>query len=231
MSTAASLITRVRGKVDEATAAFWTDTVILDQINESIRFYWAFILKNFENYFATTALINWDANPAGLYALPADCMKIRLVSRILQNSSIPLKYFERYDSSMDTGVSFSTYSLPNYRFRGAQILFEPAPSFTEAGAVQIEYIRTLLAMTLADSVDAEFAAIPLAEDCVVLRATCKCKGIEEMVAGGGADIDPFLKDLQSTEQMMKELINQRTQARENVEQFGEDNDIFEHTFL
>jgi len=38
----------------------------------------------------------------------------------------------------------------------------------------------------------------MAEDCVVTRAVIKCKGIEEMVGGGGVDADPFIKDLLTT---------------------------------
>ena len=238
--TAQQLITRVRGKVDEATATFWTDSVILDQLNESLKYYWAFIIKDFENYFAKQVLIDWVAsNTDGAYALPSDFGKCRLLSRVLSNSYVPLKYFERYEGAVDNSMANSTYALPNYRFQGSNIKLEPAPNFDETGAMLLEYIRTLPAIVLgsvtppvtAVDVDAEFAAIPMAEDCVVVRAVCKCKGIEEMVAGGGADIDPFIKDLMSTEQMMKELLEKRTMARMYVEQFGEDDATWEHTFL
>lgn len=231
MSTVASLITRVREKVDESVAAFWTDTVILSQLNESYKFYWAFIIKDFENYFAKQSLIDWDANADGVYALPSDFGKCRLLSRVLNNSYVPLKYFERYEGAVDNSMANSTYALPNYRFQGTYIKLEPAPNFSETGAMLLEYIRTLTVLTSSDSTDSEFASIPMAEDCMVIRAVCKCKGIEEMVAGGGADIDPFIKDLMSTEQMMKELLEKRTMARMYVEQFGEDDATFEHTFL
>ena len=48
-STLAQLRTRVREKVDEDTAAFWSDTVINSQLNEAYRYYWAFILKLYED--------------------------------------------------------------------------------------------------------------------------------------------------------------------------------------
>jgi hypothetical protein len=43
-----------------------------------------------------------------------------------------------------------------------------------------------------------------------------------MVAGGGADADPFIKDLSNTEQMLKEALEQRIVGRMSVEQYGED---------
>ena len=66
--------------------------------------------------------------------------------------------------------------------------------------------------------DSEFPL--LAEDCMVARTVVKCKGIEEMVAGIGADSDPFIADVLSTEQILKEAIEQKTRARVYVEPFG-----------
>jgi len=213
----------VREKVDEATAAFWTQTVVNSQLNEAYRYYWAFIIKLHEGYFTKTDNIDFDANAAGVYNLPADFFKARLVSRLLSNEKVPLKYHERYDYPIAKTIGNATYNLPTYRFRGAQILFEPAPDFTEVNAVEVEYVRTLAVLTAAVDVDSEYPS--LAEDCVVLRATIKCKEIEEMVAGGGADTTPFIRDLLTTEQMLKEAIEQRTVTRQYVEQFGPDDNV------
>ncbi len=222
MSTQAQLVTRVRQKVDEDTAAFWSDLTIQNAIQESYNYYWAFIIKLFEGYFAKTSNISFDGNTAGEYSLPADFFKAKLVSRIMVSQKVPLRYIERYDTTVATSIDFSTYNLPSYRFRGSKIIFEPAPSWVEANAIELEYIKQLSLLTSLVDVDTDFSSIPMAEDCVVIRAVCKCKGIEEMVAGGGADIDPFIKDLLTTEQMLKENVEQRTTARIVVEQFGED---------
>ena len=225
MSTLLQLRTRVRGKVDEATAAFWIDDVINDSLNEAYRYYYFFILEAYEGYFNTKTLIDFNANADGLYALPADCSnpnKIRLVSRSLNGGQnlVPLKYFERYDNQVNSQISQSTYNLPTFRFRGLNILLEPAPNFSEVGALVVEYSRKLPDLTDSVGVDSEFPS--LGEDCVVIAATIKCKGIEEMVAGGGADVDPFKQELLKTEQLLKESVSVRTQARQYVEQFGED---------
>lgn len=222
MSTLAQLRTRVREKVDEATAAFWTNTVVDNQLNEAYRFYWAFIIKLHEGYFNKISQISFDANSAGEYSLPSDFFKARLVSRNLSTEKVPLKYNERFETSISTTLANSTYNLPTYRFIGAKIKFEPAPDFSETNAVDLEYTRTLSDLSASVNVDSEFPA--LGEDCVVLRAVIKCKGIEEMVAGEGADSDPFIKDLLTTEQMLKEAVEQRTTARQYVEQFGEEDD-------
>lgn len=216
--TLAQLRTRVREKVDEATAVFWTDTVIDSQINESYRYYWAFIIKAHEGYFTKTANISFDANAAGEYALPSDYFKTRLLSRLLSNEKVPLRYHERYEISISKTLGNSTYNLPSYRFRGNNIVFEPAPDFKETNAVEHEYVRLLTELSAAVGVDSEFPA--LAEDCIVLRAVIKCKEIEEMVAGGGVDTAPFIRDLLTTEQILKEAIEQRTSQRIYVEQFG-----------
>jgi hypothetical protein len=222
-STLAQLRTRVREKVDEDTAAFWSDTLINNQLNEGYRFYWAFIIEAFEAYFAKTSLLDFDANSAGEYILPSDFFKMRLVEKIVGTQRTPLQYFERYDGTISISLAQSTYNFPTYRFRGSKIVFEPAPDYTLVGAVQLEYIRKLTDLSASQDVDSEYPA--LAEDCMVLRAVLKCKAVEEMVAGGGVDADPFIKDLATTEQALKELIEQKTIARVYVEQFGEqDND-------
>lgn len=218
MSTLAQLVTRVREKVDEETAAFWTDPVIENQLNEAYRFYQAFIIKLHEGFFAKIANIDFDGNPTGEYALPADYIKTRILSRLLSNEKVPLRFYDRFDTSISTSVSNSTYNLPTYRFRGNNLVFEPAPDFSETKAIEHEYIRNLAVLTSGQDVDDEFPA--LGEDCVIARAVVKCKGIEEMVAGGGDTSDPFVLDTLSSEQMLKELLEQRSVARQYVEQFG-----------
>lgn len=223
MPTLAALNTRVREKVDEATAAFWTKTVIDNQLIESYRYYWAFIIKLHEGYFNKIANISFDGNANGEYSLPSDYAKTRLLSRILSNEKIPLRYYDRWDAAISKTLGNSTYNLPTYRFRGNYIVFEPAPNFSETDAVEHEYTPTLTDLSDSQDTDSGFPALAL--DCVVLRATIKCKGIEEMVAGGGADRDPFIQDLLTTEQNLKELLEHRTNQRIYVEQFGpEDND-------
>lgn len=223
-STLAQLRTRVREKVDEDTAAFWSDTLINNQLNESYRYYWAFILKLHESYFNLIANISFDANSAGEYGLPSGSFKIRLISRVLANEKIPLRYHERYETAIAKTLGNATYNLPTYRFRGSKILFEPAPDYSETNAIEIEYTKTLTNLSATQSIDSEFPE--LGEDCVVLRAVLKCKGIEEMVTGEGADRDPFIQDLLTTEQMLKEVLEQRTVQRVYVEQFGiDDNDV------
>ena len=148
MSTLAQLVTRVREKVDESTAAFWTDTVIENQLNESYRYYWAFILKLAEGYFVTSDNIDFDGNADGEYDLPSDFFKAKNVYRLLTNEKVPLRYYERFESSVSNTLNNSIYNFPTYRFKGAQIKFEPAPDFSETDAVEVEYIKTLTAYLL-----------------------------------------------------------------------------------
>ena len=122
MATLASLVTRVREKIDEDIAAFWTDTVINNQINESYRYYWSFIVKLHEGCFNKTVNISFDSNTAGEYALPSDYAKTRLVSRLLSNEKIPLRYYDRWDSAISTNLGNSNFNLPTYRFRGNYII-------------------------------------------------------------------------------------------------------------
>lgn len=217
--TLAALVTRVREKVDEATAAFWTDTVIQNQLNESYRYYWAFILKVYEGYFNKTVNISFDANTAGTYTISTDAFRVRIVQRLLSNEKIPLIYKENYDTITSKTLGNSTYNLPTYDFLGAKIRFTPAPNFTETDAVEIEISKLLTDLSASQDTDSEYPALAL--DCVVLRATIKCKAIEEMVGGGGVDVAPFMGDLITTEQMLKELLEQRTVQRVYVEQFGD----------
>jgi hypothetical protein len=216
--TLAELVTRVREKVDEATAAFWTDTVITNQINESYRYYWAFILKVYEGYFNKTVNISFDGNAAGTYTISTDVFRTRLVQRLLSNEKVPLTYKEIYDTATAKTLSNSISSLPTYDFLGAKIRFTPAPDFTETDAVEIEISKLLTDLSASQDTDSEYPALAL--DCVVLRATIKCKAIEEMISGTGVDTAPFVADLMTTEQMLKELLEQRTVQRVDVEPFG-----------
>ena len=218
MSTLAQLRTRVREKVDESVASFWTDTVINNQLNEAYHFYWAFILELFEGHFATTSQISFDANISGEYTLPADFFKARVVLRNQSGQTTPLQYCERYDYAVANTDASSTFNLPTYRFRGQKLVFEPAPLLTETNAVTLEYIKTLTNLSASQDVDDSFPA--LAEDCMILKAVIKCKSIEEMVAGSGSDADPFISDLKTAEQLLKESMEQRTVARQYVEPFG-----------
>ena len=223
MSTLVSLTTRVREKINEATASFWSDTVINNQINEGYRYYWAFITKLHESYFNKSVNISFDANAAGEYTISSDVFRVRLVSRLLTNEKVPLRYFERYDSAVSKTLGNSDYNLPSYRFNGSKIKFEPAPDFTETNAIEVEITKLLTDLSASQDTDSEYPALAL--DCVVLRATIKCKAIEEMVSGGGVDTAPFVADLMTTEQTLKELLEQRTSQRVEVEQFGIEEDL------
>lgn len=219
-STLAQLRTRVREKVDEETAAFWSDTLINNQLNEGYRLYWSFILKHHEGYFTTSSNISFDANSAGEYDLPADFFSVRLVSRLLSSCKVPMRNYERYDEIVGNTLGNVVYNLPDYRLKGNKIKFEPAPDFLEINAIEIEYVKKLSDLSALVNVDSEFP--PLAEDCMVLRATIKCKEIEEMIEGGGADTVPFIRDLQTTEQLLKEIVEQRVTARRYVASFGDE---------
>jgi len=214
------LVTRVREKIDEDVEAFWSDTVIENQINESYRYYWAFILKLHESYFNKKVDIDFDANSAGEYTISSDFFKVRLVSRVLSNEKVPLQYKERYDTPVSTETGNSTYDLPTYRFRGSKIVFEPAPDFSETGAVEVEITKLLSDLSSAQDTDDEFPSLGL--DCVVMRAAIKCKQIEESLSEGAVSLSPFERDLATTEQILKEALEQRTSQRSYVEQFGLD---------
>ena len=227
MSTLAQLRTRVRYNLDETTATFWSDNEIDSWLNESYRYYWNFIIQAFESFFLKTAYISFDNNAAGEYTLPTDFYKLKLILRNLGGETVPLRYFERYDNSVPNITTISSYNLPTYRFRNGKLLFEPAPAITETNALTIEYIKTLTTLSSVQDVDSEFPS--LAEDCMVIRATLKAKAKEEMVDGRGVDSDPFLKDLMSSEQMLKESLELKTTGRVYAEQFGEDeNNIIQY---
>jgi len=210
--------TRVREKIDEDSATFWTNDVIDSQINESYRYYWAFILKLHEGYFNKSVNISFDANAAGEYTVSSDFFRARLVSRLLSTEKVPLRYYERYDKAVQKTLGNTTYNFPTYRFNGSKIKFEPAPNFSETDAVEVEITKLLTDLSSSQDVDSEFP--PLALDCVVIRAAIKCKQIDEMVSGQGADLSSLERDLLTTEQMLKEVLEQRTVQRQYVEQFG-----------
>ncbi|CAK0754730.1 hypothetical protein CCP1ISM_50001 [Azospirillaceae bacterium] len=122
-------------------------------------------------------------------------------------------------------ISQSIYNLPTYRFRGAYILFEPAPDFSLANAIELEYVRSPNILSGSSDIDSQFAALASAEDCVVIACAIKCKQIDESISQGSEDTSTLLIDLAKTEEMLKEVLTQRSMGRQYVEQWGEmDND-------
>jgi len=151
-------------------------------------------------------------------ALPSDFILARLVERVLDNRTIPLKYFERYDTSNSTTSSFGSESyLPSYRFESSNIILEPTPQESIANGLKITYFKNVSDLTL----DADIPAFSsLWHDLLVVFAVCRAKEKEEALGLGGTDLGVFTASLRDKETMFLQTIEISSIQRVYSQPFG-----------
>ncbi len=221
MSDLLQLRTRVREYLDESTAVYWTDPELNGWINQSYFYEYRLVAEAAEGYFTVVTTHNITATVAEI-PLPSDHWRTRLVERIYQTFTVPMRYFARNESAnIISNTNFSGLYLPTFRFRGNNLLLEPTPDTTIINAIRHEYLPQPVAMVIdTDTPDAGF--LEMWEEAVVLRAAISAKQKEEAVVNSGTDIGPLALQLQTWEQMIKESAELRTTHRHYTEQFGLD---------
>lgn len=99
-----------------------------------------------EGYFEDTFLISLVAGQEA-YALPSnfiadqkEFIKTTTVERLIGNQYVPLAFKKRYDeATLSSGASTGDNYLPNYKFRGRNIVFEPTPDSSQTDAVRMTF--------------------------------------------------------------------------------------------
>lgn len=156
---------QVRGHLNEATAAFWTDTELNSWINSAVRKIHNRIKSVSRVHFTTRATFP-TVSGQEYYKLPADCKDVRMLTRITsEGEEIPLNraqqdtLFERTDvSSFQTSNIVDGSDGPdNYWMIGASIRL--VPKLGSVITMRLYYearLVDLVAQTDAPAFDADY---------------------------------------------------------------------------
>lgn len=128
------------------TSSFWTDSVLIDYFNMVQHDVSLEIMQTFEDYFLTQSDFSIVAGTAE-YSLPARTVKIRRVEDRRSTSepteirpvTINDRHVERYLVNNDSAAFWAG----GYYIRGDQVVFTDTPTFTNASAIRMFYIRAL----------------------------------------------------------------------------------------
>lgn len=192
----------------------WSDVEINSYINEAYRFYYNELVGvGYDGLLINPpASLDLVANTETV-SLPADWFKTRMLYRVESDRKVPLDYVRNYDYEVDTTGYGSSFYRPAYDFRGANILLYPRPSFSEVGALLLEYWPSITEMSL----DADTTATGFStqwHSLLPLRAALWAKGGREE-----DDVSNLTGMLQSSEISFNETKDRMTNSRGYVEPF------------
>lgn len=166
-----------------ATNSTWTDAELTVYINEGVRLYFTEVVKNFEGYFCTTALLDYVANVETV-ALPTDCFQVRAVYMQRPQGYCALEYMNDIMGSYATNSgsgSPDTYQ-PYYFFQGNSLVLRPVPNMSATGVIKLDYIQFPDQMVNGgDSLTSQVS--PVFKQLIEMYAVYKAKLKQSMVSG------------------------------------------------
>jgi hypothetical protein len=162
--------------------SFWNDEELTRYINEAVRIHMAELADIDEGHFFTTTPLNIVSGVETI-ALPSDCFTTKSVYRVLNQRNILMSYNNMINDSYATGNSNSGESyLPEYYFRGNNLVLRQPPTFSETGGILIEYSQ--YPAQLLDSADLLSAQISvLFRQSIEMYGVYKAK-LKESLANG-----------------------------------------------
>jgi len=219
MSTLAQLRSRVRFNLGEVNSEqrFFNES-INNHLNEGYQQYQLKLMENGEGDLAVVVNVDLVANQEA-YLVPDDWVKMRKLSRVTTFGTTPLRTFERIEQpNVTVSGNSGDWYLPTYRMRGRFFILEPYPTFSQTSGLIQEYYALKPALT-ADGQSPDIGFIEPWQSMMVLWATiAELEGKEAV--GGVADISTFRDRLDRMEQMFIDSMNNRTEARTEVEPYG-----------
>lgn len=188
--------------------SFWNDEELTRYINEAIRIHMAELADIDEGQFYTTTTLN-IVSGAETIALPSDCFGVKAVYRVLNQRNIILQYNNFINQSYPTGNSSSGEAyLPDYYFRGNNLVLRQPPTFSETGGILIEYSQ--YPATMLDSADTLSAQISaLFRQSIEMYAVYKAK-LKESLAHGIRVHDVAMENFQDLFKQFRDLSAKRS---------------------
>lgn len=194
--------------------SFWNDEELTRYLNEAVRIHMAELADIDEGHFTTIATLN-IVSGAELVALPSDCFSVKAVYRVLNGRNIVMSYNNSINNSYATGNSSSGESyLPDYYFRGNNLVLRQPPTFSETGGLLIEH--TQYPATMLDSSDTLSAQISaLFRQSVEMYGVYKAK-LKESLANNIRVHDVAMENWQSLFKQFKELSAKRSRKSTSI---------------
>lgn len=158
----AELRTAVRDLIGEDTAAAFSDALILRQVNLAYREIYAEIVENNENFFATTALIDY-VNGTERYTLPdADkILRVEFTTALgipADKRAVWIDLALRDDYVGQVGSSVVAEDFRRVYLFGNTIGVVPVPTSTVTGALRVYYAPPATDLTAGTSPPTEWKA-------------------------------------------------------------------------
>lgn len=197
--------------------SFWSDAELIRYNNESVRIHMAELADIDEGQGATTATLNITSGTE-IIALPSDCFTIKACYRVLNQRNVIMTYSNAINASYPTGNSWSGEAyVPDYYFRGNNLVLRQAPSFTEAGGIFIEYYQYPASLLdSSDTLTAQIAA--MFRQSVEMYAVYKAK-LKESLANNIRVHDVAYENWKELFQQFKDLSAKRSRKSTSVQPF------------
>lgn len=131
------------------TSSFWTDQMLMTYHNLIQQEVQQDIVQSYEDYFVTQAFLSVVAGTAE-YAQPANTIKVRRVEDVRDAANpvelIPVTLNQRGDEQFEP-LNSAVKGAGAYYIRGQQIVLTDTPTFTNASAIRVHYVKLLSDVT------------------------------------------------------------------------------------
>lgn len=125
------------------TSSYWADSTLMTYHNIIQQEIASEMQMVNEDYFITSTSISIVAGTAA-YNLPSDFVEMRLVEDV--RTSTPKEIYPTTLNDRQGGDAFfvsGTFHGASYYIRGTQIVFDETPTYTQASAVTLHYIKRI----------------------------------------------------------------------------------------
>lgn len=227
MSTLGAMVSNVRIHLQEGTQQFFEDADLKHFIGEGFRYYSLKMIEEGEGYFTTTSNLGFTANldTVSLAALsPAFLSGSRLWRRVSEGLRVLQEAQNRNRDIINIGQGSGDAYLPEYRFRGTNLILMPRPLATEAASdttgllLEYNYVPTFPTSASADGTtfDTNFPTI-FEANVELWAAICALESKDAM--GGVSDIQTLRNRLAKLDEAFFDAL-QRSESPDFVEYVG-----------
>ena len=137
------------------TSSFWADSRLIDYFNLTQQEVSLEIIEAFEDFFVTATDLAITSGCAA-YTLPARFIKTRRVEERRNTTSpteifpVNINDFQTIVPSVRNNSAISLYG--GFYLRGNEIVFTDTPTYTDASAIRMYYVRALADISAASSI-------------------------------------------------------------------------------
>lgn len=229
MSELGEMVANVRIHLGEGTQQFYEDADLKHFIGEGFRYYALKMIEEGEGYLMTTANLGFTAGSevVSLASLSPAFLSCSRLSRRVSDGLRKLDESQnRNRDIINLGQGAGDSYLPTYRFRGINLILEPAPLETEAASsttgllMEYNYIPTIPNSASADTFEFDSSFPTIFEANVELWAAIAALESKDAM-GGVSDIQTLRNRLAKLDEAFFDAL-QRSESPDFVEYSGLD---------